>query len=692
MHQDFTLFATITMAVLLAFIGGFLARKLKTPSIVGYLIAGLAISPFTPGFTGDTNAANQLAEMGVIFMMFGVGLHFSLKDLWNVRAIAIPGALLQTTLSTLAGIGVSQLWGWSFESGLVLGLSISVASTVVLLRGLSDSGFVSTNHGRVAIGWLVFEDLFTIVILVLMPVLVNQTGNPVLSVGWALLKTALFAIIMMLVGTRILSWVLTQIAHTRSRELFILAVVAMALGTSYLANVLFGVSLALGAFLAGVVISESDVHHQVGAEVVPFRDFFAVLFFVSVGMLVDPSVVLANIDKVLILSFLVIIGKGVITLLLGLVLPSSARTMIVVAAGLAQIGEFTFIVGQTGVFLGLLDVDQYGLILAAAAISIILNPLMFRLIPTIERVLRKMPFLWQRMERFGPTPQEFNEEIEDHVIIVGYGRVGRHIGSVLKQLDVPFLVIEQDMAYATELQQQGIKTMFGDAANSEILLHVCLDCAQALVVTVPNETSTELIVGAAHLIAPDLPIIVRAETEDRLGHLVNLGATHVINPELEGGLEILRYTLLTLDYSTGQIQHYIDTVRSDTYEGILPGERGYPVLDQLLMSTRGVEIAWYTLDNGSPLVGKTLAEANIRSRIGASVVAVVRDKRVIANPKSNIAFEQGDLIGLIGEPPELDAAHALIDPAEAAAMKDLAAVELSSSNKEQPNQTSLTVS
>lgn len=661
MHQDFSLFATITVAVMLAFIGGFVARKLRLPSLIGYLVAGLLISPFTPGFTGDTHAAAQLAEMGVVFMMFGVGLHFSLKDLWNVRQIAIPGAILQTTLSTLLGLAVSQWWGWSFQAGLVLGLSISVASTVVLLRGLADNGLVSTAHGKVAIGWLVFEDLATIAILVLMPVLVSDGGgNPIVSVTWALLKTAAFVAIMLLVGARLLSWLLTQIAYTRSRELFILAVVAMAAGISYLAYEFFGVSLALGAFLAGVVVSESDVHHQVGAEVVPFRDFFAVLFFVSVGMLVDPAVVFANVDKVITLALLVIVGKALITLLLALVLPSSARTMIVVAAGLSQIGEFTFIVGQTGVQLGLLDGDQYGLILAAAVISILVNPLMFRLIQPVEKALRGVPFLWRRMERGGPTPETFTEQMEDHVVIVGYGRVGRHIGGILQRLGEEFLVIEQDMAYATELQGQGIKTMFGDAANSEILTHVCLDCARALVVTVPNETTAELIVGAAHLISPDLPIIVRAETEDRLDDLIRLGATHVINPELEGGLEILRYTLLTLEYSTGQIQHYIDTVRSDTYEGIWPGDRGYPVLDQLLMSTRGVEIAWQPLNEDSPIVGLTLAEANIRSRVGASVVALVRDQHVTANPKSSIRFEAGDLLGLIGEPDELAAAERLI--------------------------------
>ncbi len=665
MHENFTLFATITMAVLLAFIGGFIARKLKIPTIVGYLVAGLAISPFTPGFTGDTNAAAQLAEMGVIFMMFGVGLHFSLRDLWNVRSIAIPGALLQTAFSTLAGLAVTTLWGWTFEAGLVLGLAISVASTVVLLRNLGDNGLVTTAHGRVAIGWLVFEDLFTIVILVLLPVLVSETAaNPILSVGWALLKTAAFTVAMIFLGSRLMGWVLTQIAHTRSRELFILAVVAMALGTAYLANLYFGVSYALGAFLAGVVIGGSDVHHQVGAEVVPFRDFFSVLFFVSVGMLIDPAVVLANVDKVLILAALVIVGKAILTLGLGFVLPTSARTMIIVAAGLSQIGEFTFIVGQTGVYLGLLDVDQYGLILAAAAISIIVNPFLFRLIPGTERALMRYPAIWRGMNRGDRAPEPLHEEFEDHVVIVGYGRVGRHIGNVLQRLGLPFLVIEQDMAYATKLQEQGIKTMFGDAANSEILTHVCLDCARALVVTVPNETTAELIVGAAHAISPDLPIIVRAATEDRLDDLVRLGARHVINPELEGGLEILRYTLLTLDYSSGQIQHFIDTIRSDTYTGIWPGDRGYPVLDQLLMSTRGVEIAWYTVEEASPLVGQTLAEADIRSRVGASVVALVRDGQVNANPKSNIRFQGGDLLGLIGDPQELASVNRLIAPAE----------------------------
>jgi CPA2 family monovalent cation:H+ antiporter-2 len=305
------------------------------------------------------------------------------------------------------------------------------------------------------------------------------------------------------------------------------------------------------------------------------------------------------------------------------------------------------------------------LILAGAVVSIVVNPLMFRAIPGMERLLQRMPFLWRRMERGGPTPEPFVEEMEGHVVIVGYGRVGRHIGRVLKRLGLPFLVVEVDMAYATEIQREGIQTMFGDAANSEILLHVDLDRALALVVTVPNETTAELIVAAAHLIAPDLPIIARAATEDRIEHLIKLGATHVIHPELEGGLEILRYTLLALGYSTGQIQTYLDAVRGNAYEGVLPGDRGYPVLDQLLMATRGVEIAWQPINEGSPVIDKSLAEADIRSRVGASVVALVREGQVIPNPKSSVRFLEGDLLGLIGDSHELEEATQLLNPTQA---------------------------
>ncbi len=663
MNHELALFATITMALLTAFVGGYIARRLGLPTLVGYLVAGMVIGPFTPGFVGDSAATSQLAEMGVIFMMFGVGLHFSLKDLWNVRAVAIPGALLQMFIATILGFALTQLWGWSVSAGLVLGLAVSIASTVVLLRGLEDNGMLNTAHGKVVIGWIVFEDLATIAILVLLPALVGGTdGNASEGIGLALLKTGIFVAIMLLAGARLMPWLLTQIARTRSRELFILAVVTVALGTAFGAAELFGVSLALGAFLAGMVVGESDISHQVGAEVLPFRDLFSVIFFVSVGMLVNPAVILANAGQVIILTALIVIGKGILTLLLGTVLPASGRTMLVVAAGLSQIGEFSFIVGQTGVTLGILSQDQYGLILAGSVLSIVINPFMFRAIPAVERALQYVPILWKRLDRGGPTPEPMHDGMHDHVVIVGYGRVGKHIGRVLENLKLPFLVVENDAAQAAEIQGLGIQTLFGDAANSEVLTHVGLENARALVVTVPDEATAELVVVAAHNLAPKLPVIARAGTESGVKRLAKFGAHYIIHPELEGGLEIVRHTLLSLGYPMGQIQQYTDAVRSDAYAATLAGNEKYRVLDQLVSAMRSVEIAWQPVSAASPVLGKTLAEANLRTVVGASVIALIRNEKVVPNPKSDTKFLEGDLVGFIGSTHELAEVEKFLNP------------------------------
>jgi CPA2 family monovalent cation:H+ antiporter-2 len=661
MPHSLPLLINITIALFAAFVGGYLARRLKLPALVGYLLAGLAIGPFTPGFIGDTSTISQLAEMGVIFLMFGVGLHFSLKDLWTVRRIAIPGAVLQMLVATGLGLGLTQLWGWSISAGLVLGLAISIASTVVLLRGLVDNGLLNTAHGQVAVGWLVLEDLATIAILVLLPVIFGGSDNPAQSIGIAIVQTGLFVGLMLFVGARVMPWLLTRIAHTRSRELFILAVVALALGTALAAAELFHVSLALGAFLAGVVIGESDVSHQVGAEVLPFREIFAVLFFVSVGMLVNPATLLSNAGYVLALTALIVVGKALVTLLMGVVLPASGRTMLVVAAGLSQIGEFSFIVGQTSVGLGVLSEDQYGLILAAALLAIVLNPLLFRALPAVERLLReRAPGFWRLLEHGGPTPEPVSHGMHDHVVVVGYGRVGEHIVEVLERLHVPRLVVEQDAARASEFQKRGIPTIFGDAANSEILSHAGLEHARALVVTVPDETAAELIVAAAHDRAPELPIIARAATNTGVRRLLDHGARDVIHPELEGGLEIVRHTLLALKYPLLQVEQYTDAVRHDAYDTAISSHEEHLKFDQLLGALKGMDLAWHEVRGDSPLVGYTLASADLRAQSGASVIAIVRDQQVIANPKSSMSFQPGDVIGLIGDSDQVAAAAELI--------------------------------
>jgi monovalent cation:H+ antiporter-2, CPA2 family len=662
MHQDLSLVINITMVLLAAFVGGYITRRLGMPTLVGYLLGGLAIGPFTPGFVGDIESVRQLAEMGVIFMLFGVGLHFSLRDLWAVRKVAIPGAVLQILLATALGYGLTQLWGWTPAASLVVGLAISVASTVVLLRGLVDNGLLNTVHGQTAVGWLILEDLATVIILVLLPVLFGtDSSNPWLDAGWTIAKTVVFVAAMLFIGKKVMPWVLVRTAYTRSRELFILAVVTLALGTAVGAAQFFDVSLALGAFLAGVVIGESEVSHQVGAEVLPFREIFAVMFFVSIGMLVNPVALIANSGQVLALTALVVVGKGLLTLLLGFVLPSSARTILVVAAGLGQIGEFSFLVGQSGVALGVLTMEQYGLILAASLLSIVVNPLLFRTISWWERQLQRMAALWRRLDRHV-TPPPVPEGLAGHVVVVGYGRVGTYTVNVLERLDVPMLVVEQDMQRAVEFQARGVPTLAGDAANSEILTHAGLDKARALVVTISDENAAELVVAAAHAMAPNLRIIARAATTDGVHRLVQHGSNDVIHPELEGGLEIVRHALLALSYPMGQVQQYIDTVRKDSYDTTYTGLEELHMLDQLVATVRGVEIAWRVASADSLLVGRTLAEANVRAQTGASVIALVRDRQVQANPKSSTLFLTGDLIGLIGDPDQIASATELISP------------------------------
>ena len=649
MH-DLPLLINITLALLVAFIGGVLARRLGLPTIVGYLLAGIAIGPFTPGFVGDIHTIQQLADLGVIFLMFGVGLHFSFQDLWNVRDIAIPGALIQTAFASILGFALSQLWGWTPQAGLVLGLAISVASTVVLLRGLMDNSLLNTSHGQAAVGWLVMEDILSVLILILMPAFAQSAG----AFNWqylavTLLKAVAFIAIMFFAGTRLLPWLLEKIAHTRSRELFILAILAITLGTAMSASELFGVSLALGAFVAGAIISQSRLSHQVGADLFSFRETFSVLFFVSVGMLVNPAFLWENIGQVVSLSLLVVFGKAIIVILLGFFFPRPARTFLVVAVGLSQIGEFSFILGQGGLSLNLLDSNQYSLILAAALISITVNPFTYKMLPWLEAQLRRIPGFWKKLDANTRILEIKKDKLVNHVVIIGYGRVGKHMVDVLEKLSVPMLVIEADAERITSLNKRNIPTLYGDASNSEVIDHAHLDRANALVVTIPNETSAELIVTAARDLNPDLPIVARAATEDGVQMLSNQGANRTIHPELEGGLEMVHHTLLILGFPLQEVHRYAEAVRKDRYNFNITTDEEHRSLHELLVASQDIEIIWLTLFENSTLVGKSLAEANIRAHTGASVVALLRNERLIPNPKSSTVFEAGDRIGFIGD-------------------------------------------
>lgn len=660
MHEV-PLLLNIAVALVVAFIGGVLARRIGLPTIVGYLIAGIAIGPFTPGFVGDTEMISQLAELGVIFLMFGVGLHFSLNDFWKVRSIAIPGALGRMLITILLGFGLSRLWGWSITSGVVIGLAISIASTVVLLRVLMDNGLLNTQQGQAAVGWVVVEDLATVLILVLMPTLANTSGRfDWGQLGWTLLKAAGFVVLLLFAGTRLIPWLLMRIAHTRSRELFILAVLAIALGVALGAAELFGVSLALGAFVAGVVVNESPLSHQVGADILPFRESFAVLFFVSIGMLVNPGYLLDNVGAILAMTSLIVIGKALITIIFGFVMPWPASTTLILAGSLSQIGEFSFILGQEGTKLGLLELNQYSLILACALLSIVINTPMFRLFSYLEKWLQRFPRLWRLLDRHTPPPPLVEDSIKDHVVIVGYGRVGHHIVNLLRQLEIPHLVVESDSQRVEELTRQGVPTLFGDAANSEVLAHAGLERARALVVAGPNEDASALVVTSARDIAPGLPIIARSSSEEDTRRLTQLGAQDVIHPELEGGLDIVRHTLLQLGFPLAEIYRYTDAVRRDHYDTGLNTEEEHRLLHELIDAANSIEIHWFSIPTQSPLVGQALENVNLRARTGASVVALLREGELMANPKSRTIFEAGDRIGLIGDNEEIKRVEALL--------------------------------
>jgi CPA2 family monovalent cation:H+ antiporter-2 len=563
--HNLPLLTTVAVALAYALVGGVVARRVGLPTIVGYLVAGMALGPFTPGFHGDFETIRQLAELGVILLMFGVGLHFSVSDLWHVRGIAIPGALSQMIVISLAGYWLGTAWGWSTGGAWLLGVSASVASTVVLMRSLMDEGLLHSPAGRAAVGWSIVEDLATVGILVLLTAYASAsaesgTAKPVMI---AIAKAIAFLAVMLIAGARVLPFLLGRVANTRSRELFVLIALSAAVGTALAASALFGVSLALGAFIAGLVVSDSPFSHQVSADLLPFREAFAVLFFVSIGMLVNPHYLAAHWGQVLVLCTLIVIGKSVLTALTVFVLPHPVHTALVVAAGRAHIGEFSFIIGQSGRALGLLTQDQYSLILAGAIVSITVNPLLFKWIPRVERILKARPSLWKLLDRHGVIEPPRPSAMRDHVVIIGSGRVGRHLAEMLGRENIPRLVVESDPFILRKLQALQIPVLYGDAANSEILRHAGLKQARLLVITVPDYVSALAMVATARNCAPDIKIIARASSWEGGRRLMAAGVQKIVRPELEGGVELLRQTLEDLSFADDETDALIETARQE---------------------------------------------------------------------------------------------------------------------------------
>ena len=559
MHHDISLITTLAAGFGLALILGFIATRLKLPALVGYLLAGIAIGPATPGFVADVQIASQLAEVGVMLLMFGVGLHFSVDDLMAVRKIALPGAVVQMAVATALGAGVATFWGWSLGSALVFGISLSVASTVVLLKALESRGLVDSGDGRIAVGWLVVEDLAMVLVLVLLPALAPSLGGKATegarSMGMTIFITLAqvggFIAFMLIVGRRLFPWLLWQVTKTGSRELFTLCVIAAAVSIAYGSSAIFGVSFALGAFFAGMVLRESQFSARAAEDTLPLQDAFAVLFFVSVGMLFDPAVILEEPLHVLATVAIVIVGKTLAAFAVVLLLRYPVRTAAIVAASLAQVGEFSFILAGLGMALGLLPKEGNDLILAAALISIALNPVMFSLVGPTERWLHRHTKFASKLDASANPLAELPMTTEakylaGHIVLVGWGRVGKQIGSDLAAEGVPYVVVESNREFVESHRQGGGAAVWGDATDPLVLVQAHIREARALVIATPETVQVRTMVETARTLNPSVQVIVRSHNAEEADLLERDGAGKVFVGEHELARAMVSFALDTV--------------------------------------------------------------------------------------------------------------------------------------------------
>jgi len=549
MEHNIPLITTIAAGFGIALLLGFLAERVKVPALVGYLLAGILIGPATPGFVADVHLASQLSEIGVMLLMFGVGLHFSLADLMAVKRIAVPGAIVQMVLATALGALATWWWGWSWGSGLVFGLSLSCASTVVLLKALEARGVLDSMNGRIAVGWLVIEDLATVLVLVLLPPLAGVLGGTVeaeqtstlsllTTLGLTLLQVIAFVAVMLIAGRRVLPWILWQVAGTGSRELFTLAVIAAAISIAYGAAELFSVSFALGAFFAGMVMRESEFSHRAAQESLPLRDAFSVLFFVSVGMLFEPKILLEEPLRVLAVVAIIVVGKSLAAFFLVLSFRYPLNTALTVSASLAQIGEFSFILAGLGLSLGLLPTEGMSLVLSGALISIALNPLLFAAVDPLRRWTLQHSALARRLEMrgdpFAELPMSTERKfLEGQVVLVGYGRVGKLIADALTERSIPFVVAEQNRERVEYLRSQGMAAVSGSAIEPAVLIQAHIANAAMLVIAIPDSINARQMAEIARTLNPGIEIVLRTHSDDELSMLRKEGFEAVFFGEEE---------------------------------------------------------------------------------------------------------------------------------------------------------------
>lgn len=633
----------IILIVVFAFFCGLIVQRLGQPLILGYILAGILLGPHTGGYTvSGVHEIELLAEIGIALLLFALGLEFSFKDLKPVKKIALIGTPIQMLLTILVGYGVGQLMGLDWKSALWLGALVSFSSTMVILKTLMNQGWMGTLSSRVMVGMLIVQDLAVVPLMIALP----ELNDPVVGLpklGYALFKAAIFLTVMVVLGTRLLPWLLTRIARIGSRELFLLAIAAIGLGVGYLTH-LVGLSFALGAFVAGMVLSESDHGHQALSDIIPLRDVFGLLFFASVGMLFDPNFLVEHFADVIWLLVIVCVGKGLIFALVSVLFRYRNVVPLAVALGLFQVGEFSFVLARMGVSTGSITSELYSLVLTVAILSMALTPI----ISGQTARLYKLKTRWFQHEKLDSVNVP-EEGLDHHVVILGGGDIGLQVAQILRNLRVPHAVVEHDQRRFEHVKNAGLPAIYGDAGQEIVLRAAGIESASILVVTVSDLVTTRNTIKLAKELNGELEVVVRSSGREDFMSMRELGVSGAVLPELEGSLEMARQALRFIGLSPIEIHEKTESVRQELYSILCGENHEYRDLAQLRNAERQFDIQWVKLTEKSLLADRSISGSHIREKTGATIVGIIRDGSLTTNPDADYKLMSGDTVAVIGD-------------------------------------------
>ncbi len=645
----------IIFLVVAAFLLGLVMQRLHQPLILGYILAGVALGPYTGGLTiTDVHSIELLAEIGVGLLLFALGLEFSHKDLQPVKWVALIGTPLQMALTIALGFGIGKLMGWDFKASIWFGSLISLSSTMVLLKTLMNQGWMGTLSSKVMVGMLIVQDLAVVPMLILLPLL-NDPSSGLTHLGYAAIKAVLFLSAMFVLGSKLLPWLMRHIARLGSRELFLLAIVTIGLGIGYL-TYLVGLSFAFGAFIAGMVLNESDYGHQALSDIIPLRDIFGLLFFASVGMLLDPRFLLQHLGAVLFFVLVISLGKGTIFSLTVWIFRYRNVIPIAVGLGLFQIGEFSFVLARIGLNTNSISKEMYNLVLTTAVLTMMLTPLVSGQTARLYSVIKKRRTQQDPLETIN-IPKT---GLDQHVIIAGAGRVGTQIAATLHQMAQPFVLIELDQRRIEQAKKSGFAVIYGDAGQEIVLEAASMDKARLLVVTIPGIVIAEAVIRHGQRLNPQIAVVSRLTDPNFYPVFDELNVAGLVYPELEAGLEMTRQVLLELQVPVTEIQRQTEHLRQAFFTPKTSRSTSYQTLSQLHSAEQQFDLSWIRLGADAPLCGKTIGELEIRKKTGVSVVGVLRDKKLTPNPGPKFCFQEQDLVAVIGSYDDRDAFRCLL--------------------------------